>query len=220
MNTNNVLDYEKKYHEKIHHSYESDTYFEAKAFAAKYKYFNNVEENAVILDYGCGFGQNIYLQRNAIGYDVSEYALHFCKIKGVEVTPNLEDIAEQSCDIVFSSHALEHIPTPKEALENMYNKLKSNGKLILILPVEEHGKASFELDENQHLYCWNFQNINNVQFAEISTVQLPSRWTMFGVAYRWENIQHLGCLIIFNRYGGELLSATSYSIHTPQHSII
>ena len=182
MNTNSVLDYEKKYHENIHHSYESDAYFEAKAFVAKHKYFSNIDENAVILDYGCGFGQNIYYQRNAIGYDVSKYALQFCRIKGIEVTSALEDIPEQSCDIVFSSHALEHITAPKMALENMYNKLKTNGKLILILPVEEHGKASFELDENQHLYCWNFQTINNLLIS--NGFKIEKNKYVRGAAYR------------------------------------
>ena len=182
MTINNILDYEKKYHEKIHHNYESDTYFEAKAFVAKYKYFNNIDEKAIILDYGCGFGQNIYHQQNAIGYDVSEYALQFCRIKGLEVTQNLDDIAKQSCDIVFSSHALEHIPAPKTALKDMYNKLKPDGKLILVLPVEKHGKASFELDENQHLYCWNFRTINNLLIA--NNFQIKENRYIRGAAYQ------------------------------------
>ncbi|MGB1206947.1 MAG: class I SAM-dependent methyltransferase [Chitinophagales bacterium] len=182
MTTNNVLDYEQKYHEKIHHSYESDAYFEAKAFVAQKKYFSKINEKSIILDYGCGFGQNIYSQQNAIGYDVSKYALQFCRIKGIEVTSTLEDIPKQSCDIVFSSHALEHIPAPQTAIKDMYNKLKKDGELILVLPVEKHGKASFELDENQHLYCWNFRTINNLLIS--NGFQIKNNKYIRGAAYQ------------------------------------
>jgi hypothetical protein len=47
-------------------------------------------------------------------------------------------------------------------LEQIFSKLKSGGKLILVIPHERHGKGKFELDLNQHLYMWNFQNINNL----------------------------------------------------------
>lgn len=45
------------------------------------------------------------------------------------------------------------------------------------------GKLTYAVNQKMNAYL-NFQNINNVQFAEISTVPLPSRWTMFGVAYK------------------------------------
>ena len=45
------------------------------------------------------------------------------------------------------------------------------------------GKLTYVVNQKMNAYL-NFQNINNVQFAEISTVPLPSRWTMFGVAYK------------------------------------
>jgi hypothetical protein len=47
-------------------------------------------------------------------------------------------------------------------IEEMRMKLKPGNDLILVIPYEKHGKASFELDLNQHLYNWNFQNINNL----------------------------------------------------------
>ena len=45
------------------------------------------------------------------------------------------------------------------------------------------GKLTYAVSQKLNTYL-NFQNINNIQFAEISTVPLPSRWTMFGVAYK------------------------------------
>ena len=50
------------------------------------------------------------------------------------------------------------------------------------MPVEEHGKASFELDENQHLYCWNFQTINNLLIS--NGFQIEKNEYVKGAAYR------------------------------------
>ena len=33
---------------------------------------------------------------------------------------------------------------------------------MIVVPHERHGRAKFELDLNQHLYMWNFQNLNNL----------------------------------------------------------
>ena len=99
---------------------------------------------------------------NAVGYDISKFALNFCKKKGIEVTNNIKSIKNDSIDVVFSCHVLEHLEAPFDSIELMRKKLKKGGKLILILPVEKYKKVSFEIDSNQHLYSWNFRTINNL----------------------------------------------------------
>jgi ubiquinone/menaquinone biosynthesis C-methylase UbiE len=137
-------------------------YYEARAkIGHKYYFYNNLSQDK-ILDYGCGMGQNIYHLKNAQGYDISKKAKDFCLSKGLQVTTQLETIPNDSFDIVFSSHVLEHHPHPKTMLEEMHMKLKSNGELRLVLPYETHGKSTFYLDAHQHLYTWNFRTINNL----------------------------------------------------------
>ncbi|MEO1053266.1 MAG: class I SAM-dependent methyltransferase [Bacteroidota bacterium] len=156
------VDYEKGYHAERHPNHINPQYFEARADIALTKFFKGVDLNQKILDYGCGMGQNIYKVPGAVGYDISEYALEHCRSKGMNVTNHLEDLEDEGFDVVFSSHVLEHHPHPKTMLEEMRSKLKTGKELILVIPFEKHGKGSFELDLDQHLYNWNFQNINNL----------------------------------------------------------
>jgi SAM-dependent methyltransferase len=127
------------------------------------KYFAKfVDPESSIFEYGCGMGYNINLMKNAIGYDISEYSLDFCRSKGIKVTNNVNSVENNSMDFVFSSHVLEHHPNPAEMLSEMFSKLKDDGKLILVLPHEIHGTADFKIDLNQHLFTWNFRTINNL----------------------------------------------------------
>ena len=156
------LNYEEKYHQERHKTHFNEKYYDARALIAKDKFFNDVPDNAKLLDYGCGLGQNIYYFKNAIGFDISRFGLDFCRSKGLKVTDNLYDIEDESMEYVFSSHVLEHHPHPKLMIEEMKSKLKKGCDLILIIPHERHGKSDFKLDLNQHLYAWNFRAINNL----------------------------------------------------------
>lgn len=155
--------YEEQYHLFRHNHHSHQEYYEARAKIAMRKYFRQVGPDTKILDYGCGLGQNMLYLPNAVGYDISKYAVEFCKSKGLQVTSNLDELPNQGFDTVFCAHVLEHHPHPKIMLENIRSKLKTGHDLILVLPYETHAqKGDFQLDLNQHLYCWNFQSINNL----------------------------------------------------------
>lgn len=156
------LDYEAWYHSTRHQNHFNESYYNARAKIALQKFFSGVDKNSRILDFGCGLGQNIYYLPNAAGYDISRFGIEFCRKKGINATTELEDIADEAFDVVFSAHVLEHHPHPKAMLEDMHRKLKKGKTLILVIPFERHGKGKFEYDLNQHLYTWNFQAINNL----------------------------------------------------------
>ena len=156
------LDYESWYHSTRHSNHFNEQYYNARAKIAIDKFFSSVDKNSRILDFGCGLGQNIYYLPNAVGYDISQFGVEFCRKKGINATNQLEDIPDEAFDVVFSSHVLEHHPHPMTMLEEMYSKLKKGQKMVLVIPHERHGKAQFKYDLNQHLYTWNFQAINNL----------------------------------------------------------
>lgn len=156
------VDYEEWYHTERHRTHFNDDYYNARANIAVKKFFSNIDLNAKLLDFGCGLGQNILKLPNAMGYDISEFGVEFCRRKGIKATNDLDAVPDEAFDIVFSSHVLEHHPHPKTMLSDIYSKLKSGGKFILVIPHERHGKAKFQFDLNQHLYVWNFQAINNL----------------------------------------------------------
>ena len=175
------VDYEESYHSRRHTTHFNDDYYNARAKIALSKFFSGVDKNSKILDYGCGLGQNIYYLPNASGYDISEFGVEFCKRKGINATNHLNEIPDCSFDMVLSAHVLEHHPHPKTMLEEIHSKLKKGGRFILVIPFERHGKASFELDLNQHLYTWNFQNINNLLL--ITGFKIVQNKYIYGAGY-------------------------------------
>lgn len=139
-----------------------EEHYRLKAKIAMKKYFQTIPNDVNILDFGCGLGYNTYFFQNSTGYDISDFSLDFCKLKGKKVIKSLNEAKDESFDVIFSSHTLEHVESPNETLKLLYKKLRSGGKLILVLPVEKYGKSDFEPDSNQHLFLWNFRTINNL----------------------------------------------------------
>jgi SAM-dependent methyltransferase len=156
-------EYEEAYHSSLHNFlYKDSNYYRARAKLAVKRYFQDIPVRSQIFEFGCGLGQNILLLQNAIGYDISKFSLKFCESKGIKVTTDLNKLKNNSFDIAFSCHVLEHLENPFETIQDMKTKLKEGGKLILILPVEGEKRSNFEMEESQHIYSWNFQNINNL----------------------------------------------------------
>lgn len=155
-------EYEKEYHLKKHdYLYNNQEYYLARARASIKQFFQGIRKNSKILEYGCGLGQNIYGLDNAVGYDISNFALDFCRKKGIKVTNNLNKIDNEGFDIVLCCAVLEHVEEPLKTLKTIYSKLKKGGKLILVLPIDKWDKPNIN-DVNQHLYCWNFNTITNL----------------------------------------------------------
>jgi len=165
------LDYEDDYHSHSHKNLmEDEEYYRARAVYSRDKYFKGeVKRSDNVLEYGCGLGQNIYLLDNAYGYDISKFALMKAK-EYIKILPKLEGLKSGyfcmkgriNFDVVFSRHMLEHSENPPEDLKKMAGVLRPGGKLILVLPMERHWKVPLSMSQNQHLYAWNFQTINNL----------------------------------------------------------
>jgi len=70
---------------------------------------------------------------------------------------NLKDI-NYKLDYIFSSHCLEHLPELSKFIEQFYNSLKDNGKLILNLPAYTckrwRGKNGHWMGGTPHLYTF------------------------------------------------------------------
>ena len=155
--------YEKEYHLKKHdYLYNNQEYYLARAIVAKEEYFIGIVKiEDKILEFGCGLGQNIYLIRGAVGYDISKFALDFCKEKGVNVVKNLKGIKNGSFDVVLCCEVLEHLENPLKELKIMKSKLKEKGKLILTVPITKWKRPKLK-DLNQELYCWDYQTVTNL----------------------------------------------------------
>lgn len=167
-----MVDYEKEYHQVKHkHLYTNPSYYKARAELARKRYLRDHLPEGItdkkILEFGVGLGQNLFCIPEMIrtGYDISNFAVKFCKTKRIIATTNLNRITDNTYDIVLSVHMLEHVDNPLETLRVMHSKLRKGGKLILITPLDKlKKKGNWELDEdiNQHLYTWTPQLMINL----------------------------------------------------------
>lgn len=164
--------YEEEYHkEKHNYLYNNEEYYLVRARIAKHDYFKYLSSEAKVLEFGCGLGQNIYLLPNRAGYDISKFAVDFCKKKGIKATTNLKSIKDNYHDIILCSEVLEHLENPLEALRQMRKKLRFIGTLVLVIPIDKWNKPNVN-DVNKHFYNWNFNTITNLLVkAGFSTVE-------------------------------------------------
>ncbi len=157
--------YDSGYHSTHHQELISDDeYFWARAEVSARFYFSPTERGKRIFEYGCGIGQGIAALPNAWGWDISAEARHVCQKRNLRMFENLEAVPRGEWDIVVCRHVLEHLERPIDALKCIRELLAPDGEVYLIVPKEDHYSPPIRPDVNQHLFCWNFQAINNLLF--------------------------------------------------------
>lgn len=99
-----------------------------------------------ILDYGCGFGQNLKKlkhnsYKNIYGVDINEQAIDSCAKNNLIVKKlnleNLQNPYDFKFDVIILTHIIEHIE--KSQIINTLNLIKNkflteNGKLLIAVP--------------------------------------------------------------------------------------
>src|SRR3989338_1887728 len=84
--------YEKEYHKRLHKNLlNNKRYYLFRARYSKENYLKYLKGS--IVEFGCGMGQNIYYAKdNAIGVDISEFAVQECRKRGINAANNLDKI--------------------------------------------------------------------------------------------------------------------------------
>jgi 2-polyprenyl-3-methyl-5-hydroxy-6-metoxy-1,4-benzoquinol methylase len=112
------------------------------------KYINNfLNKGSVVLDCACGDGVGLRelkrLGHSAIGMDISEEKLVHAKNSKSEVyfadMHEINEYPNYTFDAIMSSHTLEHAYNPEKVVNNFKEKLRSNGKLFIVLPFPDPG---------------------------------------------------------------------------------
>jgi len=133
----------------------------------KFKFEEYVNEDDILLDFGCGGGYLLsnFKNKNKIGIEINKHAHEECNKNGVTVYENFKEIAKNSIDTIISNHALEHVPFPLQSLNSLYSILKPGGKIIVVVPCEQRNESSFfykKGDINQHLHTWCPMTLGNL----------------------------------------------------------
>jgi SAM-dependent methyltransferase len=95
-----------------------------------------------ILDFGCSWGYATYLMRqngySASGFEVSmpraAFAREHLDVPVIDSVEALAALPNESFDIIYSNHVLEHLPSIGRVLASFARLLKPDGIAIHILP--------------------------------------------------------------------------------------
>lgn len=102
------------------------------------KDFGNYIRGKEWLDFGCGLGGMLdeigKEAKCAVGLEPNEQRLQICESKGHQVMANLEEIDNNSLDIITMFHVMEHLTNPLEILLQLWAKLRLGGILLIEVP--------------------------------------------------------------------------------------
>lgn len=152
-------------------SYYGEDYFEwqinISKFNAKYdieQFAPYIKENDRVLEFGCaeGFLLKRVNAKEKIGVEINDLARKYAENEGINCVKYIDQIADESVDVVISTHVLEHVDNPVETVKKLRNKLKKGGKAVFIVPYERK-QMDYRIDDmDQHLYTWNCLHIGNL----------------------------------------------------------
>lgn len=130
-----------------------------------------------MLEVGCSVGNTLEaaVERNitAIGLDISDYAVTFCRERGFNAeNKSLGEILRegQRFDLVFMQHVLEHFTNPFEILQNCHHLLNKNGLLLIMVPNSRFRPAVRQREKHrfysragvgtEHFVYFDYENIS------------------------------------------------------------
>ena len=96
-------------------------------------------DKGTLLDYGSSWGYGVH-QFRAAGYDAAGYEISRLRAEfgrrhlGVTIFDSIEGLADRSFDVVFSSHVLEHIPTPRVVFGALRGLVRPGGLIMILVP--------------------------------------------------------------------------------------
>jgi len=125
------------------------------------------EQDANILDIGCGFGQTLRSLRdkgytNLTGIDINDESILQCKKINLDVT-KIDDVisyskeSEKKFDFIIMSHVLEHIEKDKiiDNLRAIRNLLSERGKYCVMVPNAQSNTGSYwRFEDFTHHYLF------------------------------------------------------------------
>jgi len=124
-----------------------------------------VEGADVVYELGVGSGWNLATLKCKLklGWDAADFLRPAIEAGGIQFTP-INEVPDNSVDVVICHHTLEHLLNPPESLGEMRRILKPAGKLLLHVPYEKERRyRTFNaMEPNHHLYSWNVQTLGNL----------------------------------------------------------
>jgi len=118
-----------------------------------------------VFEYGGGAGWNLMDLKCAqkSTYDLSSLNRPLFESHGITFYDDTAKVPAKAYDVVICHHVLEHVPYPGLTLAYLRERLKPNGKLLLVVPSEHQTKPVYSTkDREGHLYTWTPQTLGNL----------------------------------------------------------
>ncbi len=150
------------------------------------------------LDFGCGGGSILAALKVASrrGVEPNEQPRINATRRGIDAVASLADVPSESVDVVISNHALEHCRSPFEELTQMQRVLRPQGRLVLVLPMDDWRRSRRFLaqDINDHLYAWAPLHIGNLVTdvgLHVDSVDIIRHAYPLGVRLLWQGLPEM-----------------------------
>lgn len=147
-----------------------------------------------VLDFGCGGGflLEVLSARKKVGVEINPHARERACSAGLEVYETIEQVPGLF-DRVITSHVLEHVPHPRQAVIELKRKLRDEHSLMLILlPLDDwrsRANRHFNLaDRNLHLHTWTpllLANLLRTCGLKVETVRVINHAWPPGKQFLW-----------------------------------
>lgn len=124
-----------------------------------------IAETHDVLDFGCGGGYLLSALRcrEKAGIDINPAARAEAARRGVPVFASSAELSGRKFDRIVSSHCLEHVHNPFETLCKLRRLLRKDGRLILLLPIDDWRREPWTgPDDNGHLCTWTPRLLGNL----------------------------------------------------------
>tara|TARA_Y100000389_G_scaffold31120_1_gene26351 strand:+ start:24769 stop:25668 length:900 start_codon:yes stop_codon:yes gene_type:complete len=124
------------------------------------KRFGHMCAGKDVLDFGCGAGDfllsNKAIANSLVGIELNKNYQIRLKKEGITVFDKLDNIHNNTIDVIFAFHVFEHLDDPISFLINSMLSLRKNGKLIIEIP---HGNdlllKQYPTDEFKRFSLWS-----------------------------------------------------------------
>tara|TARA_B100001173_G_scaffold311908_1_gene330800 strand:+ start:75 stop:719 length:645 start_codon:yes stop_codon:yes gene_type:complete len=147
-----------------------------------HRFTNHIDANDTILDFGCGGGFMLDKINCRVkhGVEINPKAINFCKSKKIYVYENSKLLPKNFYDVIISNNTLQHCENPFLEINNLYNSLKKNGKIVLITGCSSKNLKYKVNDINYQLYSFSPMNLGNILdangFEIIKVEKIQHRW--------------------------------------------
>jgi SAM-dependent methyltransferase len=141
---------------------------------------NENPQKGNLLDIGAGTGDFLSHAKkagfNCIGIEPNEKAKNISISKGVSFTNTLEELENNSFDVITMWHVLEHVPDLENQIKTLKKLLKPNGTIIIAVPNyksfdAKHYKSFWAAyDVPRHL--WHFSKVSIQKLFSKEDLQL------------------------------------------------